>query len=509
MKPACSFLKIWKKMEYMKNPFTHRLQKNNITARLYRTAADMLCLCLSLCLLLGLSVCIDADILPDVKAAETPADAESAPGPEEAAGEAVEELPEEKLVIVIDPGHGGDEEGGMYDSFVEKDMTLITAKVMKEELEKYEDVTVYLTREDDRKMSLEERVAFAKEVGADFLFCLHYNLSKDHNTLFGTECWVSAFGRHYSEGYAFADIQIGALEDIGLYSRGIKTRLGKNGTDYYGIIRHAVEQDLTCVLIEHCHMDHENDRPFCEGREQWEAFGRLDAESAAKYFRLKSEILGVDYSDYPVLDVPVPAGVMRPDTTEPDICMIEVTDQEMETGNVTVELSAVDYDSGMLYYDYSYDGGNTFFPRLAWGDKTRDTITFTMHVPPHIVPQIVVRAYNGYDLFTESNLVSLPSMDYKTEEEIAAELAEQERIAAAAKAQAEEQARQNAVSVENQEKRQPKTPEKVAEKEPTIRYFLTVCLVCALLVVGLALSMALILKKGKRRKRRRRRRRRR
>ncbi|MDE5717624.1 MAG: N-acetylmuramoyl-L-alanine amidase [Lachnospiraceae bacterium] len=238
----------------MKNPFTYRLQKNNITARLYRTAADMFCLCLSLCLLLGLLVCIDADILPDVKAAETPADAESAPGPEDAEGEAVEELPEEKLVIVIDPGHGGDEEGGMYDSFVEKDMTLITAKVMKEELEKYKDVTVYLTREDDIKMSLEERVAFAKEVGADFLFCLHYNLSKDHNTLFGTECWVSAFGRHYSEGYAFADIQIGALEDIGLYSRGIKTRLGKNGTDYYGIIRHAVEQDLTCVLIEHCHI---------------------------------------------------------------------------------------------------------------------------------------------------------------------------------------------------------------------------------------------------------------
>ena len=43
-----------------------------------------------------------------------------------------------------------------------------------------------------------------------------------------------------------------------------------------------------------------------------------------------------------------------------------------------------------------------------------------MKVPPHIIPQIVVRGYNGYDLYTESNLVSLPSMDYKTEEEIAA-----------------------------------------------------------------------------------------
>ena len=145
-------------------------------------------------------------------------------------------------------------------------------------------------------------MAFAKGVDADFLFCLHYNLSKDHNTLFGAECWVSAFGRRYSEGYAFADIEMAALEELGLYSRGIKTRLGKQGEDYYGIIRHSREQELTCVLIEHCHMDHENDRPFCEGREQWETFGRLDATSVAKYFRLHSDSLGVDYSDYPVLE---------------------------------------------------------------------------------------------------------------------------------------------------------------------------------------------------------------
>lgn len=509
MKPACFLLKFWKNMDHMKNRFRHILQKNSITALTYQAVIYLFGLCFSLGLFFA---CIYTDTLPYVRAAENPADTEPVPVPEDIhAGGGISELPAEKLVVVIDPGHGGEEEGGMYESFVEKDMTLISAKAMKEELEKYEDVTVYLTREDDTKLSLEERVAYAKEVQADFLFCLHYNLSNDHNTLFGAECWVSAFGRHYSEGYAFADIEIGALEDLGLYSRGIKTRLGKKGTDYYGIIRHAVEQDLTCVLIEHCHMDHENDRSFCEGREQWEAFGRLDAQSAAKYFRLKSEALDADYSDYPVLDVPVPTGVMKPDTTEPDICMIEVTDQEMETGNVTVELSAADYDSGMLYYDYSYDGGSTFLPRLAWGDKTKDTITFTMNVPPHIVPQIVVRGYNGYDLFKESNLVSLPSMDYKTEEEIAAELAEQERLAAAAKASAEEEAKQNAVSAENQVKRHTQSPEREEPKEPAVSYFLTVCLVCALLVLSLALSMAMILrsrKRGKRRKRRRRKRRR-
>lgn len=411
---------------------------------------------------------------------------------------------QEEITVVIDPGHGGDQEGGMYETFVEKDMTLITAKAMKEDLEKYEGVTVWLTREDDRQMTLEERVAYAKEKNADMLFCLHYNLSKDHNTLFGAECWVSAFGEYYSEGYCFADLEIKALEKLGLYSRGIKTRLNDDGDDYYGIIRHAREQDLICVLIEHCHMDHPNDRPFCEGREQWEAFGRLDADCAAKYFHLYSEALGTDYRDYQTLDVPIPQSVMRPDTTEPDICMIEVTDQEPDTGMITILLAAADYDSGMLYYDYSYDGGETFSQRFAWTDKAADTITFTMQVPPHIIPQIVVRGYNGYDLYTASNLLTLPSMDYKTEEEIAAELAEKEALEAAARAEEAKRVQELDADQKNYVEVR-RTQKEEGEYTPTVGDFLKICLTCALIVVGAALSAALVLKSSRRRRKRRRR----
>lgn len=465
---------------------------------------------LILCFLPAVNLSAQEEPAPAIQSAEedAPPSGEESDSP----APATEELPADNLVIVLDPGHGGvkddgSPEGGVYDGLVEKELNLIVAAAMKEELEKYENVTVYLTRTGDEKLSLEERVNFAKSVDADFLFCLHFNLSKEHNSLFGAECWVSAFGRYYSEGYAFADIEMEALEKLGLYSRGIKTRLNDRGTDYYGIIRLSVEQDLPCVLIEHCHMDHANDRPFCEEKSQWEAFGRLDATSAAKYFHLKSDALGVDYSDYQTLQVPVPEGVMRPDTTEPDVCMIEVTEQEMETGLITVELSAADYDSGMLYYDYSYDGGETFSPRLAWGDKTQDTITFTMQAPPHIIPQIVVRGYNGYDLFTQSNLVSLPSMDYKTEEEIAAELAQKEAAEAAARAEAdaaragaEKKAAEKKTTIEVR-----RTPKQEEKKDPSLRYFLTVCLVCALTVIGMALSMALIIKSRKRRRRGRRR----
>lgn len=436
-------------------------------------------------------------------------------------------LPEEavlpdSLVIVLDPGHGGDEEGGLYENFIEKDMNLIVANAMKEELEKYEGVTVYLTRTGDQKLSLAERSAFAKSVNADFMFCLHFNLSREH-TLFGAECWVSAFGEEYSKGYSFASVEMQMLQELGLYSRGIKTRLNKDGIDYYGIIRTASELDVPCVLIEHCHMDHDNDRSFCEGRQQWEAFGRLDATAAAKYFNLKSDILGVDYSGYQNLEIPIPAYTVRPDSTPPDVCLIDLVSQDAETGEVTIQISATDYDSGMLYYTYSYDGGETFSELQRWGDKSQDTITFTMQVPPHMVPQIVVNGYNGYDLYTESNLLSLPSMDYKTEEEIAEEQEKAESLETAANPETPDEAKEasglepvDSAADNGQIHKTPQTDPSVNEgkvssesdfapKQPvSFGYFLTVCLVCALLVLGMALSIILLIRSRRKRRRRKR-----
>ena len=407
------------------------------------------------------------------------------------------------IVVVIDPGHGGENLGGEYEDYTEKEMTLVTANAMKEELEKYEGITVYMTRNGDQELSLDERCAFAESVDADFLFCLHYNLSGEH-TLFGAECWVSAFGENYSKGYSFASVEIDMLQELGLYSRGIKTRLNDKGTDYYGILRHSVERDIPCVLIEHCHLDQVNDQPFFDHDEKLKDFGRLDATAVAKYFNLKSDVLGVDYSNYDNVNVPVPSHVVAPDRTEPDICMIEVLDQNMGTGEVTVEISAADYDSGMLYYAYSYDNGENFSELQRWPDKSADTFTFTMQVPPHIVPQIVVNGYNGYDLYTTSNMVSLPSMDYKTEEEIAAELAAKEALESASEAVKSGSNGNENVSGKAQEANLRGINRNESENQPiSFTYFLAICAVCALLVLGMVMSMILILRGRKRRHHRR------
>lgn len=99
----------------------------------------------------------------------------------------------ENFVIVIDPGHGGSNEGLNYDGFLEKDMNLVTAKAMQELLQQYDNTEVYITNPDKKDMSLKERAEYAKSVEADVMVSLHFNMSENH-TMYGSEVWIPSTG---------------------------------------------------------------------------------------------------------------------------------------------------------------------------------------------------------------------------------------------------------------------------------------------------------------------------
>ncbi len=216
-----------------------------------------------------------------------------------------------------------------------------------------------------------------------------------------------------------------------MYLRGIKTRLNDRDENYYGILRYCTQEGVPAVLIEHCHLDHPKDQPFYqEGETQWKELGIMDATAVAKYFRLKSEILNVDYSDYPVQEIPVPVDIVRPDDTEPELSSIEVTNVNEETREVTVMVSAEDPDNYILYYEYSIDGGNGYsefmeWPRTTWNSSLK-TNTFTITVPYDQPVDLRVKVYNGFDLFTESNIISLEAIPDPERLKREAELAAQE-----------------------------------------------------------------------------------
>lgn len=89
------------------------------------------------------------------------------------------EAPSERkdILIVLDPGHGGEDEGCAAGEVQEKTMNLAVASAAKEKLRDL-GYQVMLTREnDEQRPSLEERVAAAKD--ADLFISIHQNACED------------------------------------------------------------------------------------------------------------------------------------------------------------------------------------------------------------------------------------------------------------------------------------------------------------------------------------------
>ncbi len=82
-------------------------------------------------------------------------------------------------VIVIDPGHGGDDEGAVGRSgLLEKDVVLDISKRLAARLRE-SGFEVVMTRDDDRFVSLADRANIANEAGADLFISIHCNAAEN------------------------------------------------------------------------------------------------------------------------------------------------------------------------------------------------------------------------------------------------------------------------------------------------------------------------------------------
>ncbi len=79
-------------------------------------------------------------------------------------------------VVSIDPGHGGSNRGAKGATLQEKQLTLVIANLVAERLRARE-ITVVLTRTDDRTLTLRQRVAMADRLPADLFVSIHANAS--------------------------------------------------------------------------------------------------------------------------------------------------------------------------------------------------------------------------------------------------------------------------------------------------------------------------------------------
>ncbi|MDY6353052.1 MAG: N-acetylmuramoyl-L-alanine amidase [Lachnospiraceae bacterium] len=145
-------------------------------------------------------------------------------------------------IVVIDPGHGGRDQGASAGGDCEKDITLSVVKKMKQitgisacrELKDYSDqisavnvsgvgrVGFFYTRLSDRKVFLKERGAFARALKPDLFLSVHVNSTASGRISYinGASVLYRA-GDKTGESKRFAGIvEKGLLKDLGAKSKG-------------------------------------------------------------------------------------------------------------------------------------------------------------------------------------------------------------------------------------------------------------------------------------------------
>ena len=108
----------------------------------------------------------------------------------------------EPVVVVLDPGHGGDHNGAEYGGVKEKDLNLAIASKTASLLEA-EGVTVRMTRSIDQSVDLYARSGLANTLGADLFVSVHCNASVEHDDALGVYTCAYSQG---TEGWQLAQI---------------------------------------------------------------------------------------------------------------------------------------------------------------------------------------------------------------------------------------------------------------------------------------------------------------
>ncbi len=124
-----------------------------------------------------------------------------------------------RLVVVLDPGHGGSDPGAVgINGIQEKQVTLAIAQQLAAYLTQ-QGVQVILTRTDDRDVELEPRVQMAEQAHANLFVSIHANsISMDRPDVNGIETYYYSSGEQMAQVIQDSIVQGTGMNDKGTHS---------------------------------------------------------------------------------------------------------------------------------------------------------------------------------------------------------------------------------------------------------------------------------------------------
>ncbi len=213
------------------------------------------------------------------------------------------------LVVVLDPGHDSVHTGASYNGCREEVLVLSIALFCREQLQKYDGVSVYMTREAlecpnggrkvDSRVCNSRRVEFAAGKNADVYVSFHLNASTSPSArgvgvYYPNNTYRSDIG---TEAGGLADAVSGKLSALGLplWAGGKLIRNSEDNTrypdgslaDYLAVIRQSKLAGFPAILIEHAFVSNIKDvTGFLNTDDKLRSLGVADAEAIAEYYGL-------------------------------------------------------------------------------------------------------------------------------------------------------------------------------------------------------------------------------
>ncbi|MBR5280058.1 MAG: N-acetylmuramoyl-L-alanine amidase [Clostridia bacterium] len=211
------------------------------------------------------------------------------------------------LIVMLDPGHGGEDPGVVRGTNEESVFNLKIVEACKAELATYDNVIVYMTRVIENDISTYERSMYAKQLDADVFISFHIN-SYSSASVGGAEVYVpcgnyrpqlatkaSQLANKILANFTALELPGYGLTNDRLKSRGLKTRNaederleypdGSKG-DYYEVIRMGVRNEIPAMIIEHAYITNPADLKMLQDDAALVKLGQATAKAIAAQYGL-------------------------------------------------------------------------------------------------------------------------------------------------------------------------------------------------------------------------------
>jgi N-acetylmuramoyl-L-alanine amidase len=208
-----------------------------------------------------------------------------------------------KILVVLDPGHKPNYNKGAAPGYYEGNKMYTLTEYERDALEAYGiDVVITRKRENDMTLNARGQVAVKNGKGYDEVVFISNHSNAANGKAYGVTVFRSLYlPESATLGQKLADAIVGVMKPVTgvTYSRGVKTRKGSDGADYYGVIRGSVSGAKSnaqaakgpvkySFIVEHGFHDHAVECAFLNVDANLKKIAQAEAKAIADYFGLRA-----------------------------------------------------------------------------------------------------------------------------------------------------------------------------------------------------------------------------